>query len=747
MNYAYNDDLSITFKVNGELPQRAWTNILTNDVFGYIATDAGTGHMWHLNSRENKINRWLNDPQAVEGTERLLWRNGDKCVSLFAAEDGYECDVTFGFGYARWDKHIEGHRFSVIAFVPLHKAARVLAIETDCREGELVYYTELVLGSDDTQSPFIETKYEGGVFSAKNIINREYPNDTFRIVSQPMPKSFTCDRLSYKEGNMDGVTGAYMLPCIAMNLDVGKLTVISCGCESGETLKELCNFDVFRQEFIKTLEWWAETVSPVQVRTPDSDLNRYVNGWGLYQVIACRLKARCSIYQCGGAYGFRDQLQDVMAVMVSDPGRTREQILLAAAHQFEEGDVQHWWHPAKTGEGTDKGVRTRCSDDLLWLPYVLCEYVDRTGDVSVCKEQVSYIRADPLGENEMERYCYPEKSNITETVLEHAIKAARLVSERGTGKHGLCYFGNGDWNDGMNRVGNEGKGESVWLTWFAVVVFEKLARLCKRFGDFGEAGRLTSFAEEYRNNANNAWDGEWYLRGWYDSGRPLGSGKSQECRIDSIAQSFAVFADGDREKTEAALSSAYIQLFDKENRIVNLFTPAFDNGPDTPGYIKGYYPGVRENGGQYTHAAIWLARAFFEFGDPDRGYELLNALLPATHDLNIYKAEPYVLAGDVSSNAENIGLCGWSWYTGAAGWFYRTAVESLLGLNIREGRLFIEPNLPEDWTGYEARWIDGDRVLNIAVKGSFITVNDAAYDKKGYKLKIYNNFISEQGKM
>ena len=472
------------------------------------------------------------------------------------------------------------------------------------------------------------------------------------------------------------------------------------------------DFNRARERLEQTRAWWSFRVSPLTLRTPDEALDRYLNGWALYQVIACRLFARTSLYQNGGAYGFRDQLQDVCAVLLTAPELARAQLLRACAHQYEEGDVQHWWHPAAEGE-TERGVRTRISDDLLWLPYVLCEYLEKTGDRDILEVPVSFLVSPTLAENERERYEAAETSAEKAGVLEHARRAVEQALRRGTGPHGLAKMGTGDWNDGMDLVGAAGTGESVWLTWFLALVLERFASLCS-----GETRACyAAEARRYASAANAAWDGEWFLRGWYDDGQTLGASADQACRIDSIAQSFAVLCPlGDRDRAHRAVKSAMEHLFDREHQIVKLFAPPFDEGERDPGYIRGYLPGVRENGGQYTHAAVWLALALFRLGRGDEGHEVLHALLPAAHAPACYQAEPYVLAADVYANPQHPGRGGWSWYTGAAGWFYRTAVEELLGLRVREGRLYMEPCLPQAWSGYEAEWALTSGCLHLKIE-------------------------------
>jgi len=462
----------------------------------------------------------------------------------------------------------------------------------------------------------------------------------------------------------------------------------------------------------RTIMHWNRCVSSLKIHTPNQMLDDYINGWALYQVVSCRLYGRTSRYQNGGAYGFRDQLQDVCATILTDPEMTAAQVLRACAHQFEEGDVQHWWHPP---EG--KGVRTRVSDDLLWLPYVLCEYTETHGDTGLLAEIAPYLKSPVLSCKERERYEQPEVSGLCETVYEHAIRAVEHALTRGMGAHGLALMGTGDWNDGMDLVGAEGKGESVWLSWFLSHILQRFALICDRMEDAERGANYRTLAEQYAEAANAAWDGNWFLRGYYDNGSTLGSHEDSYCQLDSIAQSFAAFnIYADSDKTKTAVKSAVERLFNKEAGVVQLFDPPFDKGEKDPGYIRGYVPGVRENGGQYTHAAVWLSMACFRLNMISDGYAILNAILPATHDAAIYRAEPYVLAADVYSNQNHLGRGGWSWYTGAAGWYYRTVIHELLGLKVRCGRLFLEPRLPRDWPGCSAIWRTEKMTLHIEIE-------------------------------
>jgi cyclic beta-1,2-glucan synthetase len=396
----------------------------------------------------------------------------------------------------------------------------------------------------------------------------------------------------------------------------------------------------------------------------------------------------------------------------------------------------HWWHPGGA-PGVAKGMRTRCSDDLLWLPYAISTYVSKTGDTGLLAERAPYVVSHELEPSKLERYETPRRSEETETLLRHAILAIDLVLDRGTGEHGLCFIGTGDWNDGMNMIGHNGTGESVWLTWFSSMVLSRFSSLLSELGDRSLSEKYAESAEKLRCAADRAWDGNWYLRGYYDDGTPLGSHLSDDCKIDSIAQSFAAFGGGEKEKVKSGLDCAVKYLLDRENRLIRLFWPPFSAGSETPGYIKGYSPGFRENGGQYTHGAIWLAMSLFYENRLAEAFEMLRIMLPTDRNRTIYKTEPYVIAADVYSNEQHNGRGGWTWYTGAAGWYYRAVTELLLGLETRGGRLYIEPRLPQNMEGYDARYETREKTLRIEVKNGSppeITVNGKPYDPEGYSV-------------
>jgi cellobiose phosphorylase len=654
---------TVVIRCGERLPPVGWSQVLCNAQFGWLTDETGAGFLWSGgNSREGRLTPWGNDPLAVGGQETIMVNLNGQDISVFAAGDGRPCTVTYGPGFARWEKRLENARLTVEGWIPPDKNCRILRFTLAGASGRV----SCRLGEEEPSSAALP---DG---QAVSLVTKEREG-------RPCSRFFRED---------------------------------------------------FAQEEEKTVHWWREKVSALTVQTPDGALDRYLGGWCLYQVTACRLMARTSQYQNGGAFGFRDQLQDSAALVYTWPRRTREQLLLAASRQFEEGDVQHWWHPPQGA-----GVRTHISDDLLWLPWVLCRYCAVTGDWPVLEEQVPYLAARPLEPGERDRYEVPQAGEKRDSLYRHGLAAILCALGRGTGSHGLAKMGGGDWNDGMDKVG----GESVWLTWFLAAVLQDFAVLCRRMDEEARAEDLLRRADALIQAAQNAWDGSWYRRGYYEDGTPLGSAESGQCQIDSIAQSFALFPAGtDRKRGDQAVSAALDRLFDREAGVVRLFDPPFDGqGDKDPGYIKGYPAGVRENGGQYTHASVWLAMACFRLDRPAEGWAVLKALLPEEHPTEIYRAEPYVIAADVSYAPGRIGRAGWSWYTGAAGWYWQIAVQELLGLKVHEGRLTVEPNLPPDWPGYEAKWKLPGGTLDIAVTrtGAYSALLDGRPVQDGVLLK------------
>lgn len=702
------------------LPPRAWSNVLTNGRFGFLATDAGTGHLWYRNAHTGRINRWLCDPWVLRGTETLRMTTRTGAVSLF--NDDGRARVEYGFGWAAWERTVDGMSVRVTAFVPEDANARVLLIECAGR-ARITWHTDLVCAAHDADAPAVVTAYSGGVFTAENA-RADTPLRVCAAAGMPLT-GWTCDRFSFLRGQMDRRASSGLSPCFALEGIVERQGVLVCGCDTRANLLRLTQPDEAVHALHRVRERWLGAVSRLWITTPDESMNRYLGGWAAYQTLCCRLMARTSLYQNGGAFGFRDQLQDAVNLLLLDSEPARAQIGRACAHQFSAGDVCHWWH---AGAGVEHGVRTRISDDLLWLPWAVCEYAQKTGDTQILSAEYPFLTGEELAEHERDRYQPLTPGTETGTVLEHCRRAFMRVLARGVGAHGLLRIGTGDWNDAFDRVGAQGRGESVWLTWFFAVTARKFAALIGGHA----AEQLTLAADRCTRAAEAAWDGAWYRRGYYDDGQPLGSEKSGECRIDAIAQAFAAFdTHADPAHVHCALTSAVEQLFDREHNVVRLFDPPITRRTPETGYVRSYGAGLRENGGQYTHGALWLAMALLRTGRTDEGTQILRAVLPAAHDPARYEGEPYVLAADVAAG-DNAGVAGWTWYTGAAGWYLRITAEELLGLHLRGGVLYPEPRLPDGWPECTVRWRDGAGLLHtIRLRPDGVTVDEKPYDGGG----------------
>ena len=672
------------------LPPRVWQHILSNGRLGAIVSDCGLSALWLDNARELRLIPPMGDVRGVTGREQLWVETEEGCVSLFAANDGRPCRVRFAPGWARWEKEIGGRTVVTEVFLPPWQNSRVLLLR-GAGGLRLFWRMEPCLSPGDASS--LSCRFSDGLFRAKN---PESGRDGLVFLAG---SSATC-------GCRTDFTPAAML----MQVEAEELTVLACGCGEERELRQLLRPGAALSAGAETRAQWERLLGNLRIETGIAPLDRYLFPWATYQTLACRLMGRASLYQSGGAYGFRDQLQDAVNLLLLDPGYARERILDACRHQYAEGDVMHWWHPQPQG---DKGVRTRCSDDLLWLVWALCSYVEATGDTGICAREEPFCESPPLREEERDRYETPSPGSPA-PVLEHARAALNRCLGRGFGPHGLPWFGSGDWNDAMDGV----LGESVWLGWFLSLVLGRFAGLLERLGQSGTEFRGLSRAIGLA--ADGAWNGKWYRRGYWDDGKPLGG----DSRIDALAQAFAALSPwAEKTKVDAALDAALERLVDEKHGLVKLFDPPFGEEERSPGSIVGYGEGFRENGGQYTHGALWLARACFARGRRADGLRILKLLLPESHDSHRWEAEPFVLAADVCAAVGREGEAGWTWYTGSSGWFFRVATEDLLGLRLRDGKLSVQPGLSD----FRVLW-HGHRI--VVEKGS-LSVDGAPFSGEG----------------
>jgi cyclic beta-1,2-glucan synthetase len=660
------------------------------------------------------------------------------------------CQVRHGAGYTEWRQNGRGLACRVRVFVPADDPVKIVELSvrnhTDRpRRITATYYARWLLGRAPEEGiSRIIVNYDAPTRSlcARNHWNSDFADQVAFLTADREPHGLTADRTEFlgHEGDprapaalrrigLTGTVGAGLDPCAALqlHLDVGPGEevrthfVLGAGRDADHAARLAQRWrepTTVAEASQKLAAHWDSLLSAVTVRTPEPAMDLLINRWALYQTLSSRILGRTGFYQSSGAFGFRDQLQDVLALLHCDPLRTRAHILECASRQFEEGDVLHWWHPP-----LGRGVRTRCSDDLLWLPYVTARYVEATGDLGVLEEDVPFLSAPPLGADEHDRYDLFTHESARASLLEHCRRALERGLTRGS--HGLPLIGDGDWNDGMNRVGSDGRGESVWLGWFAGAAAKGFGDLCARRGEIDAAEGWRARAEELFGAARDAgWDGEWYRRAFADDGTPWGSSSSDECRIDSIAQSWAVLSGGaPRERAERALGSAESALIREDEQLACLLWPPFDLTARDPGYIKAYPPGIRENGGQYSHAAAWLGWAFAQAGDGDRATRVFRMLNPIERSqspeaISRYRIEPYAIAADIASVEPHVGRGGWSWYTGAAAGCWRLGVEAILGLQREGDALRIEPHIPRRWPGFEATVRTEGGVLEIAVENT-----------------------------
>ena len=733
----------------GQNTPAPWVNVITNPEFGFIATDSGSGYTWYENSHENKLTPWSNDAVSDSPSEVLYMRDEDSgacfTVTALPIRDDEPYTVRHGYGYSAYEHTSHGIEQKLTQHVPVNEAVKVNIVSLknitkQRRNLSVTYYIRPVLGvSDQATAMHIQTSlapsgallfenpYEMGCAGKICFVDVSL---TDRCVTGNRKEFFGAGDISAPESllreGLSGVLGTGFDPCGVMQIKVSlkpnesRDIVFLLGAagsirEADDITQCYRKVSTAKESLIEVQKFWKDKMNIVEVNTPMDSMNLMLNGWLQYQVISCRLWARSGFYQSGGAYGFRDQLQDCLAIAHLWPEIARAQILVHAKHQFVEGDVQHWWH-----EPEGNGTRTRFSDDRLWLPYVTSEYVRITGDNAILTVQLPFLEDAPLAELEDERYSKPYISDIRTSLYDHCVRAVEFSLQ--FGQHGLPLMGTGDWNDGMNTVGNKGKGESVWLGWFLASVLEMMSPICVKMDDLGKAEeyletreRLLAAIEE------NAWDGNWYRRAYFDDGTPLGSAQNYDCKIDSIAQTWAVISGGGSpQRAKLAMDSLTDYLVQWEDGLIKLFTPPFDGGEAEPGYIKGYLPGVRENGGQYTHAAVWVIIAFAKMGDGDKAWELFSLINPINHSSNYgecsrYKLEPYVMAADIYAAHPHIGRGGWSWYTGSAGWMYRAGLEYILGFQKNGDAIIMDPCIPQKWTEYAIKYKFIDTVYNIRV--------------------------------
>ena len=728
-----------------------WVNVIANKNFGTVISENGIGYTWSENAHEFRLTPWHNDPVSDAGGEVFYIR--DEETGYYWSPTSLPCCGVnpyisrHGFGYSVFEHIEDGINTELWVYIGIDASIKfsVLKIKNvsdKYRNLTVTGYVEWVLGDILHKSKMhivTEIDSETGAIFVRNSYNTEFPGRVAFFQTDEMYPSISCDRTEFLGRNgtlrnpvamtrarLSGKFGAGLDPCSAiqvpLELAIGQereiIFKLGVGRDSGDARKLVARFRgpaIARSTLEDVWQFWKETLGKIQVETPDESLNILTNGWLMYQTIACRLWARSGYYQSGGAFGFRDQLQDVMALIHTSPLLLREHILLCASRQFKEGDVQHWWHPP-----SGRGVRTHCSDDYLWLPYATCRYVMVTGDTGILDEKVNFLEGRPVNPEDDSYYDLPNRSEEIDSIYQHCVRA--IQKGLNFGSHGLPLIGSGDWNDGMNMVGNLGKGESVWLGFFLYEVLTLFTNLAKITGDLTFFERCINEANILRSNIEkNAWDGKWYLRAWFDDGSPIGSSNSPECQIDSIAQSWSVLSGaGDANRSKMAMESLENRLVKHEDKLVQLLDPPFDKSNLNPGYIKGYVPGVRENGGQYTHAAIWATMAFAKLGDKKHAWELMTMINPINHARDpemtaIYKVEPYVVAADVYALSPHIGRGGWTWYTGSAGWMYRLITESLLGLNLDINKLYIKPCIPPEWKSFKLHYRYRQTVYHITI--------------------------------
>ncbi|OOG43610.1 glycosyl transferase family 36 [Rhodanobacter sp. C05] len=714
-----------------------WVNVIANPTFGFLVSAEGGGYAWSLNSQQNPLTPWPNDPVSDSPHEVLYLRDEDTGVLWSATAlpirvDGAKYAATHGKGWTRFSNDAHGIELELTQCVPTNDSIKLSRLRLCNRSGRarrlsVTGYVEWALGANGTTpAPYVITSRDAptGALFARNPWRPDFGDRVAFIDLAGQQHSMTGDRREFldplgtimrpavlrDDRPLSGRLGAGLDPCGALQTRIElppdtQIDIVfmlgdaACEADAQALITKYRATDI-DAVLVDVAAQWNGLLDTVQVRTPDRAMDILLNDWLLYQVLGCRLWARTAYYQASGAYGFRDQLQDVMALCVSRPDLAREHLLRAAGRQFAEGDVQHWWLPPG-----GQGIRTKISDDRIWLAYVAMHYVGVTSDSTVLDEVLPFLTGQAIPDGAIDAFFQPAASDQQVSIYEHCARA--LDSSLTRGAHDLPLIGTGDWNDGMNAVGEKGRGESSWLGWFLLSTIAAFAPCAAQRGENERAARWLDYADDLRAVLERAWDGQWYRRGYYDDGAPLGSHSSDECRIDTIAQSWSVMA-GAADQTHAAQAMASVDqlLVDREHRIARLLTPPFDHSQENPGYIKGYPPGVRENGGQYTHGATWSIFAWAKLGDGDRAGGMFDLLNPIHHGDNAeavarYKVEPYVACADVYSVGALTGRGGWTWYTGSAAWLYRGGLEAVLGFHRQGDKLRIDPCIPKDWPGFQ----------------------------------------------
>ncbi len=763
----------VTILGEGQWTPAPWINVIANPGFGFQVSETGSGYTWASNSRENRLTPWSNDPVTDPPAEVIYLRDEETgeiwTPTPLPIRQSSPYEIRHGQGWTRFALQCHEIATELTQYVAVDdpiKISRLVVrnLSDHTRKLSVTGYVEWVLGVErDQNAASIVTTLdaETQALFAQNWWSGEFAGRIAFADLSGQQDEWTGDRGEFvgRHGtlrepagmvpgsSLTGRVGSAHDPCAALRrylvLEPGAsievVFLLGQGVDADQARALVTEYRITDLDsvFDAVVKRWEDILGALQVRTPDYSMSIMLNQWLLYQALSCRIWARSAFYQSGGAYGFRDQLQDVMALVVAGREIPRAHLLRAAARQFPEGDVQHWWHPP-----SGRGVRTRISDDRVWLPLALVHYLNVTGDESILDESVPFLAGEVLPEDEVEKYFQPAPADASASLYEHCARA--LDVSLGVGAHGLPLIGSGDWNDGMNRVGDQGRGESVWLAWFLHLAIDGFIPVAEDRGDGERVARWKTYLDALKPAiAEHGWDGDWYRRAYFDDGTPLGSAANEECRIDSIAQSWAVLsgtARGDR--AERAMKAVEQHLVKRGDGLVLLFTPPFDKTPSDPGYIKGYLPGVRENGGQYTHAAIWSVLAFAELGDGDKAAELFSILNPINHastraGIHRYKVEPYVAVADVYTEPPHVGRGGWTWYTGSAGWMYRAGVEWILGFRMRGKTLYLDPCIPRDWPDFELSFRYHSAQYEVVVKnpnGVMYGVREVSLDGRDLEL-------------